>query len=86
MMGYGRGRDQVRWPARNRLARQTVRIGMDRRRRHRENGGMEQSSGRQTWSARLAGIVLPDSESRPVRLGSLWESGPAVIAFLRHYG
>ncbi|MGA3196767.1 MAG: hypothetical protein ABSD39_17360 [Terriglobales bacterium] len=37
-------------------------------------------------SSRLAGIVLPDSESRPVRLGSLWENGPAVIAFLRHYG
>lgn len=40
----------------------------------------------QSWSARLAEIVLPDSEARPVRLGSLWEKGPAVIAFLRHYG
>ena len=57
---------------------------------------MQQSSGRQTLgrqslsrqslAERLAGIVLPDSEARPVRLGSLWENGPAVIAFLRHYG
>lgn len=32
------------------------------------------------------GIVLPDSEGRPVRFGSLWADDPAVIAFLRHYG
>jgi hypothetical protein len=47
---------------------------------------MQQSLGRQSLAERLAGIVLPDSEARPVRLGSLWENGPAVIAFLRHYG
>ena len=57
------------------------RLGMDSRGRYRENGGMQQS-----LSARLAGIVLQESEGRAVRLGSLWENGPAVIAFLRHYG
>ena len=42
---------------------------------------MEQSLGK-----RLAGIVLPDSDEQEVRLGDLWEHGPAVIVFLRHYG
>lgn len=37
-------------------------------------------------SAALAGIVLPDVDARDVRLGSLWEKTPAVVAFLRHYG
>lgn len=37
-------------------------------------------------AAALAGITLPDSEGREVRLGALWESGPAVVVFLRHYG
>lgn len=37
-------------------------------------------------ATRLAGIVLPDADERPVRLGSLWADGPAVLAFLRHYG
>ncbi len=37
-------------------------------------------------SAALAPIVLPDSDGRPVRLGSLWEARPAVVVFLRHYG
>ena len=40
----------------------------------------------QSMSEKLAGIVLPDSEGQPVRLGSLWANEPAVIAFLRHYG
>ena len=34
----------------------------------------------------LAPIVLPDPDGREVRLGWLWEEGPAVVAFLRHYG
>lgn len=34
----------------------------------------------------LAGVTLPDADGRPVRLGSLWETQPAVIVFLRHYG
>ncbi len=37
-------------------------------------------------SAKLAGIVLPDTDERPVQLGSLWADGPAVLVFLRHYG
>ena len=41
---------------------------------------------RESLSARLAGIVLPDAAGNEIRLGSLWESQPAVIVFLRHYG
>jgi hypothetical protein len=37
-------------------------------------------------AARLAAIALPDADGQVVRLGSLWETGPAVLAFLRHYG
>lgn len=37
-------------------------------------------------SARLAEIVLPDTNERQVRLGSLWAEAPAVVVFLRHYG
>ena len=40
----------------------------------------------QSLSGRLAEIVLPDCDGRETRLGSLWESRPAVIVFLRHYG
>jgi hypothetical protein len=39
-----------------------------------------------TLSSSLAQIELPDPDGHAVRLGSLWENGPAVIAFLRHYG
>lgn len=37
-------------------------------------------------SGSLAGILLPDVDGHDVRLGSLWEKTPAVVAFLRHYG
>lgn len=37
-------------------------------------------------NAALSPIVLPDPDGREVRLGSLWEDRPAVVAFLRHYG
>ena len=37
-------------------------------------------------SSALAPIVLPDPDGDEIRLGSLWEKGPAVVAFLRHYG
>lgn len=37
-------------------------------------------------SSALAPIRLPDLEGREVRLGSLWEAGPAVLIFLRHFG
>jgi hypothetical protein len=38
------------------------------------------------FSEKLAGIALPDADGNEVRLGSLWETTPAVIVFLRHYG
>lgn len=40
----------------------------------------------QPLSERLANIALPDCDERLVRLGSLWENGPTVLVFLRHYG
>ncbi len=39
-----------------------------------------------TLSGQLAGIVLPDTDGRELRLGSLWAGNPAVVVFLRHYG
>jgi hypothetical protein len=44
------------------------------------------SSMAESFSSKLAGIILPDPEGKTTRLGSLWESGPAVVVFLRHYG
>jgi peroxiredoxin len=40
----------------------------------------------QSLSNRLTMIVLPDADGREIRLGSLWESRPVVLVFLRHYG
>ncbi len=40
----------------------------------------------ETLSSALASLTLPDTEDRPVRLGSLWAERPAVLVFLRHYG
>lgn len=40
----------------------------------------------ESFSAKLANIVLPETGGGDVRLGSLWEKDPAVIVFLRHYG
>ncbi|HZI57817.1 MAG TPA: hypothetical protein VFF39_13630 [Verrucomicrobiae bacterium] len=40
----------------------------------------------ESFSGKLAGITLPDPEGQLTRLGSLWESSPAVLVFLRHYG
>jgi hypothetical protein len=40
----------------------------------------------ESFSAKLANIVLPEADGADVRLGSLWERNPAVIVFLRHYG
>jgi hypothetical protein len=34
----------------------------------------------------IADIELLDTDGNLVRLGSLWEEGPAVIVWLRHYG
>ncbi|HXH67250.1 MAG TPA: hypothetical protein VNI81_08605 [Candidatus Limnocylindrales bacterium] len=39
-----------------------------------------------TLSQRLANISLPDASGNSIRLGSLWESNPAILVFLRHYG
>ncbi len=39
-----------------------------------------------SFSSRLSDITLPDVDGYPVRLGSLWADGPAVVVFLRHYG
>jgi len=39
-----------------------------------------------TLSEALDDIILPDCDGAPVRLGSLWQKKPAVLAFLRHYG
>jgi len=35
---------------------------------------------------KLADVVLPDQDGNDVRLGDLWEAGPALLVFLRHYG
>jgi hypothetical protein len=40
----------------------------------------------ESFSSKLAGITLPDPDGNTTRLGSLWETGPAVLVFLRHYG
>lgn len=37
-------------------------------------------------SSKLANLVLPEAGGGEIRLGSLWNSGPAVVVFLRHYG
>jgi len=34
----------------------------------------------------LAEISLPDEDGHPVRLGDLWQDGPAVIVWLRQFG
>jgi hypothetical protein len=35
---------------------------------------------------KLAGIELSSSTGEHVRLGGLWERGPIVLAFIRHFG
>jgi hypothetical protein len=40
----------------------------------------------ETIAAALAPISLPDIDGTEHRLGGFWESGPAVVVFLRHYG
>jgi hypothetical protein len=37
-------------------------------------------------AAGLADVVLPDHDGNDVRIGGLWEEGPVVLVFLRHYG
>ena len=40
----------------------------------------------ESLGAALSGITLPDTDGNEVRLGSLWQEGPAIVVFLRHYG
>jgi len=35
---------------------------------------------------KLAGMELESSTGDRVRLGSLWEQGPIVLVFIRHFG
>lgn len=37
-------------------------------------------------AAAFAGITLPDQDGNDVRLEELWQDGPAVLVWLRHYG
>ncbi|HEY6351846.1 MAG TPA: hypothetical protein VI636_20815 [Candidatus Angelobacter sp.] len=39
-----------------------------------------------SYSSKLAAIVLPDVDGKKVSLGSLWADQPAVLVFLRHWG
>jgi hypothetical protein len=39
-----------------------------------------------TDTAAIEDYEVLDTDGEPVRLGSLWEEGPAVIVWLRHYG
>lgn len=39
-----------------------------------------------TIARALGSIVLPQVGGEPVRLGALWETAPAILVFLRHYG
>jgi hypothetical protein len=34
----------------------------------------------------LADLIVKDLDGNDVQLGSLWEDGPAVLVWLRHYG
>jgi len=37
-------------------------------------------------TAGIENMELLDVNGEPVRLGSLWEDGPVVLVWLRHYG
>jgi hypothetical protein len=37
-------------------------------------------------TAAIEDIQLLDVDGESVRLGSLWEDGPVVLVWLRHYG
>jgi hypothetical protein len=37
-------------------------------------------------ATKLSGLELADPEGRVLRLGSLWERGPVVLVFIRHFG
>ncbi len=37
-------------------------------------------------TASLGDVALRDTEGHPVRLGTAWAEGPALLVFLRHFG
>jgi hypothetical protein len=37
-------------------------------------------------TAAIEDYEVLDTSGEPVRLGSLWEDGPIVLVWLRHYG
>ena len=39
-----------------------------------------------SYSSKLANLVLPDVDGKKVQLGSLWANHPVVLVFLRHWG
>jgi len=39
-----------------------------------------------TVASKLRDLELPDVDGVVTRLGSLWETAPAALVFLRHYG
>jgi hypothetical protein len=39
-----------------------------------------------TVASRLAPLTVLDAEGRTVTLGGFWADGPAVLAFVRHFG
>jgi hypothetical protein len=41
---------------------------------------------RSNAARKLSGIELQASTGESVRLGTLWESRPVVLAFIRHFG
>jgi len=38
------------------------------------------------FAGKLAGVELQSSTGERVKLGTLWESRPVVLAFIRHFG
>ena len=36
--------------------------------------------------ASLGNLSVQDLDGAPVRVGTAWEKGPAVMVFLRHFG
>ena len=64
----------------------TLACSLPRVRRILGTAGKRQETRAPEDASELAGIVVKDLDGADVRLGSLWEDGPAVVVFLRHYG
>lgn len=37
-------------------------------------------------TAALGALEIRDADGAPVRVGAAWETGPAILVFLRHFG